>query len=515
MNFSRVALLFLTLLVLEFSFQADASLTKTHAKEKKFRGSLKAGKAADDEDDDKDDSQDQDDEDEDEDDDKKEDKKEVKVAKISKEDLAVQKLKLALSDNVREQKELKLKLKHLTDPKNSGAEIDASAALVSNETQSPAMAAMLAKMWKEMRMFETPFWAEHVEEQMNKLKQEERVLEDKISAAQTSASLTEASSERKAKKEKKKEADADEDSAAAGGHEDCQCIGIDNLEGTTVATLKDGSKVDYPADLGGRCSAWDLDKHPSCPDAPWCKQKWCYVDPCKCKNVGVLPKPSVYLPDAKYQGKPVHFSYVTCGGKDSYSSEEEKKKTVRDIAKTCSAPVDTAKWGADNCRCIGVSPQPGTTKVMIKDKKVAFPADTGAVCNTWEKDNHPDCDSDDAPEWCNQAWCYVDPCSCKLPVPPKTSSYLPESTYQGKPIYYSYATCGGKDAWTASDKKACVSQKTAGACKKLDKCAWTGKECLGKELVNVCYAEENESRSGSVTTKVGVAAALALFAAFQ
>ena len=39
------------------------------------------------------------------------------------------------------------------------------------------------------------------------------------------------------------------------------------------------------------------------------------------KNVADLPKPSAYLPDAKYQGKPVHFSYATCGGKDSFSTE--------------------------------------------------------------------------------------------------------------------------------------------------------------------------------------------------
>lgn len=337
-------------------------------------------------------------------------------------------------------------------------------------------------------MFETPFYAEHVEEEIHHLKLDQRKLEAKLAAAEANHELE----EQKANK-KKQVVVHTESSKSDSGHDDCPCIGIDQLEGETIATLKDGSKVPYPADLGGRCEAWDLKKHPSCPGAAWCKQEWCYVDPCNCKTVAVLPKPSIYLPGGQYKGKPVHFSYATCGGKDSYSSAKEKKKTQQDIAKTCAVKVDSSKWGADNCRCIGISPQPGTTKVKIENKMVAFPADTGAVCNAWEKDNHPDCDRDDAPDWCSQAWCYVDPCSCKLATPPKVSSYLPSSTYQDKPIYYSYATCGEKDNWTGGNRQACVNQKTGGACMRYDKCAWTGKECLGKELVEVCGLEDKSA----------------------
>jgi len=286
------------------------------------------------------------------------------------------------------------------------------------------------------------------------------------------------------------------------GSSDCQCIGIDELEGDTTATLKDGSKVAYPADLGARCEAWDANKHPKCPGESWCEQKWCYVDPCKCKNIPVLPKPSVYIPGAKYQGKPVHYSYSTCGGKDSYSADEAKK-TAEDIQATCAVSVDSAKWGAENCRCVGIGPQPGTTKVTIKGKLVDFPADTGATCHAWEADNHPDCSGKSPPSWCNQAWCYVDPCSCKLATPPKTSSYLPDSNYQGKPVYYSYASCGGTDSYTSGRKEACVNQKSSGDCGKLDKCAWTGKECLGKELVDVC-------KSGTWSLKAIMALALPL-----
>jgi hypothetical protein len=281
------------------------------------------------------------------------------------------------------------------------------------------------------------------------------------------------------------------------GSPDCPCVGVDEIEGSTTASLKDGSKVSYPADLGAHCKAWDADNHPKCPDESWCESKWCYVDPCNCKNVKVLPKPSIYLPGAKYQGKPVYFSYATCGSKDTYSAETEKKKAA-EIDQMCSSAVDAAKWGAENCRCIGIGPQPGTTKVSIKDKHVAYPADTGATCHAWDAGNHPECSGGSPPSWCSQAWCYVDPCSCTLSTPPKTSNYLPSANYQGKPIYYSYATCGGTDSYTAGRKEACVNQKTESDCAKLDKCGWNGK-CLGAELIEVC------SRACNLKTLVGLA----------
>jgi len=458
---------------------------------------------------------DEDDDDDDDDDDDKSEKEEVHLAKSNSKE--VDRVKHELAENMEKQLALQDKINHLSDESRSEQEIDASAGLVGKETESPAMANMLGKMWKEMRMFETPFYGEHVEEEVHHLKHEQHAIEAKLAAEQTKASISmeESESDEHAKKyaEEKKKGEKKTARTEAEdkpqGEEDCPCIGINELEGETVATLKNGKQVPYPADLGGECKAWDLKKHPSCPGAAWCEQEWCYVDPCNCKNVAVLPKPSIYLPGGKYQGKPVHFSYATCGGKDSYSSEKEKKKTAKDIQQTCAMHVDTAKFGAENCQCIGISPQPGTTKVSIKDKKVDFPADTGAVCNTWEKDNHPDCDSDDAPDWCNQAWCYVDPCSCKLTTPPKTSAYLPGASYQDKPMYFSYATCGGKDAWTAGNKKACVNAKTPGACSGLDKCAWTGKECLGKELVTTCGLE---NKSGSWSARAFMAFLLPLFA---
>jgi hypothetical protein len=240
------------------------------------------------------------------------------------------------------------------------------------------------------------------------------------------------------------------------GNQDCRCVGIDYIVGSTQATMSDGSKVSYPADLGARCQAWDMAKHPKCHDQAvpedWCYQKWCYVDPCKCK-LSVLPKPSVYIAGAKFQGKAVHYSYATCDAKDSYTAEDAKT-TATAIEGVCAAQVAAADWGSEGCRCIGIGPQQGATKVSIKGKLVDFPADTGATCNKWEQNNHPDCTGSNPPDFCKESWCYVDPCTCKSATPPKPSYYLPTANFQGKPIFYSYATCGGADYYGNGVKKA-------------------------------------------------------------
>jgi len=265
--------------------------------------------------------------------------------------------------------------------------------------------------------------------------------------------------------------------AAFFGDTLCPCIGFDNIQGeTTVVFEEDGQQtaVAYPADLGARCEAWDNGRHADCKEGAtpgfgesWCAQTWCYVDPCNCK-IPVLPKMSTYSPDALYRGKPIFFSYATCGGEDMWT------KGVPEV-------------GTPGCRCIGFDNVPGTTEMRIEGKDVAYPAEVGGSCQAWDKGTHPACKSDKPPKWCHESWCYVDPCSCELEgdVPPKVSMYLPKATFTGKGLYYSYETCEGKDFFTKSvHKQACVNQLEASDCDALPRCAWTGNKCLGAELVN-------------------------------
>jgi len=325
------------------------------------------------------------------------------------------------------------------------------------------------------------------------------------------------------------------------GSSECPCVGFDDVEGTTVVAIGE-SKMDYPLMLGGSCQAWDNDRHPSCKKGEkpglgegWCAQQWCYVDPCNC-NIPVAPKVSSYMPDATYQAKPIYYSYATCGGKDSWTAEHHKEACVnqkslesctkldkcawsgskclgKEVLGQCSQKLHGFTWGMGNCRCIGIDDREGAFQVQIgKDKKMDYPSELGGTCQAWDDQRHPDCLKPDSPKWCRQKWCYVDPCSCALSVPPKTSSYVPDGKYKGRPIYYSYATCGSVDVWTSEHhKESCVNQKSEKACSKLEKCGWTGKECLGKDLLEVCGDRATPTKSGAwVPSAFFVSAILAL-----
>ncbi|CAE7552577.1 mask [Symbiodinium natans] len=79
----------------------------------------------------------------------------------------------------------------------------------------------------------------------------------------------------------------------------------------------------------------------------------------------------------------------------------------------------------------------------------------------------------------------------------------------GKPVYFSYATCGASDSFTATSNETCAFQKSVSNCTLLfEKCAWNGTACLGKEILQTC------SHSGAGAIKATFAVALA-FAALR
>jgi len=302
------------------------------------------------------------------------------------------------------------------------------------------------------------------------------------------------------------------------GKDKCRCIGIDNLKGY-FATQEDFHHVQRPAETGASCAAWEDGLHPKCKGnmpPQWCKQEWCYVDPCSC-GLDVLPKQTTL--GLTYQGSAAYWSYSTCGSTDFFSADlsdacvNQKNEGAcgkldkcawdgnqcggKEVLKTCkeAAKKDEAVHGDDDCRCIGLAGRGAGKSFMHIDeqKLVEYPANVGSTCEAWEGDTHPDCLKDgDKPAWCSSKWCFVDPCKCKTASPPL--AVMPANSYmrfQGKTAYWSYATCGSKDTWSSSHKgKYCISQKTEKECSKLDKCAWNGKDCLGKALVSICEKQE-------------------------
>jgi hypothetical protein len=303
---------------------------------------------------------------------------------------------------------------------------------------------------------------------------------------------------------------ADESSPPSNiGKASCKCVGINNKPGFTEASIA-GKTLLYPADTGSRCAKWDYGRYPGCvanasnaSDSnssnssnsssalpSFCSDSWCYVDPCSCK-LPTAPKASGYFPNATFQGRTLYYSYATCEASDSYTDPKVAAKDKAALKKECATPVKNKKsFGNSKCKCIGISNRTGTTYLKYGGKigVVSYPGAVGTSCSAWEMDSHPDCQvKKGKPSWCSQSWCYVDPCSCDVGTTPKLTKAMEGASFQGKPLYYSYATCGGSDSWTSKNHKtACVNQKSKKSCAASKKCAWTGSKCVGKELAKIC-----------------------------
>eukprot|EP00928_Gymnodinium_smaydae_P088309 TRINITY_DN72415_c0_g1_i1.p1 TRINITY_DN72415_c0_g1~~TRINITY_DN72415_c0_g1_i1.p1 ORF type:complete len:574 (-),score=154.90 TRINITY_DN72415_c0_g1_i1:124-1845(-) len=188
-----------------------------------------------------------------------------------------------------------------------------------------------------------------------------------------------------------------------------------------------------------------------------------------------------------------------------------------------NAVLNGAK-GEANCPCLANLKPPG--KPHIKGEKIAiYPDDIGTSCDVWDGGRYPGaCTGSDTSkfedgqefDWCFQKWCYVDPCNCVTRgAHPEASAYFPSGkTPEGRPLYYSYATCGSKDHWTQKNYPlACQTQKFEEDCNELpNKCTWTGTRCLGKELADekACPAGSkvlggNGSTGGSNSAAGGIA----------
>merc|ERR1719162_1905101 len=111
----------------------------------------------------------------------------------------------------------------------------------------------------------------------------------------------------------------------------------------------------------------------------------------------------------------------------------------------------TGSYGSSECPCIGISGMPGDLEVTIGKRSVAYPADVGSSCAAWDNGKYPSgcTNSSDEPgkgkDWCAAKWCYVDPCNCGYDT--RKAMYMDHSQFQGKSLYYSYATCGNTDTF--------------------------------------------------------------------
>jgi len=229
------------------------------------------------------------------------------------------------------------------------------------------------------------------------------------------------------------------------GDRQCPCMAFEHVEGyVNVSIAEVDDPVQFPADFGSICQAWDDDRIPQCRDGgipgkgqEFCGKKWCFVDPCEC-HLHRRPQESSYLPSAVINGKPVFVSYATCG-------EVVEEEAISKIELNCGEIEDPLTVGSSGCTCIGVAQLNGTRPLYYDGAWIDYPQGAGSSCAAWDENRHPDCSAADPPDWCSQPWCYVDPCSCDVANEKATS--LPGVIFQGKPLHYSYATCGGDDTY--------------------------------------------------------------------
>mmetsp|Transcript_73717 Transcript_73717/g.213531 ORF Transcript_73717/g.213531 Transcript_73717/m.213531 type:complete len:426 (+) Transcript_73717:65-1342(+) len=258
------------------------------------------------------------------------------------------------------------------------------------------------------------------------------------------------------------------------GSEDCPCIGLQGLEGIASIDMN-GTLVEYPLDVGSYCAAWDdgRDKR-NCLEGGepgkgngFCAASWCFVDACNCRNLQT-PAMTRHMRSVSYQGRPLYYSYATCGSQDTWTiskndmacvnarSEDEctalgdncmwgetprgKQCMAWEAGGMCMDLPEVSDWGKLKCPCVGFTGLNGT---VLHDGD-QYPGELGSICKTWDKEHTKECTGDDKAEGCDEPWCFVDPSHCMIDDKPQKSVWFPSATLGGRPLHYSYETCGGK-----------------------------------------------------------------------
>eukprot|EP00927_Polykrikos_kofoidii_P032241 TRINITY_DN27529_c0_g1_i1.p1 TRINITY_DN27529_c0_g1~~TRINITY_DN27529_c0_g1_i1.p1 ORF type:complete len:1769 (+),score=232.36 TRINITY_DN27529_c0_g1_i1:539-5308(+) len=337
------------------------------------------------------------------------------------------------------------------------------------------------------------------------------------------------------------------------GSKTCRCIGITGLRGRRALTLNNVNAT-YPADLGSYCKAWDNGLFPGAcvlgTQNPglgngWCGGKWCFVDPCDCDLDSYFPRTFSALPDDNFQGRPLYYSYGTCGSRDfagrpfscqfqrnremcaslpncAWDASENKCADKTTVANVCDLPVQYYWAGVPACRCVGIGMLASNDKMSssefaelyILGKFYKYPRNVGSTCSAWDDGRWPGSCTDEESKpgkgkgWCIERWCFVDPCKCSLPTESHQSLVTPGATIQGRPLHISYATCGGQIHAPVQRSQICSLRRNADDCESLARCFWNGASCHRAELRDICkppvpqepaLVDANDSNTTNIT----------------
>lgn len=136
----------------------------------------------------------------------------------------------------------------------------------------------------------------------------------------------------------------------------CPCVGVEGVPGDIdfkTGMNESAGLIKYPADTGAVCKAWDNLRNPECSEGstePWCKEKWCYVDPCNCKLPGKnQPSKAGLLKGAIFQGKPAYYSYSTCGSTDKWAATHNEKSCHNQDSEEACGKLEDCSWTGEKC----------------------------------------------------------------------------------------------------------------------------------------------------------------------
>eukprot|EP00440_Ansanella_granifera_P008496 gb/GFBE01009203.1/.p1 GENE.gb/GFBE01009203.1/~~gb/GFBE01009203.1/.p1 ORF type:complete len:484 (+),score=88.79 gb/GFBE01009203.1/:1-1452(+) len=269
---------------------------------------------------------------------------------------------------------------------------------------------------------------------------------------------------------------------AVGG----KCVQPPNMTKTYPANYGEGCRV-HPEPGNSDCSNADGTPKAPADQAAWCTKPWSYVNPCTC-TASDMARSTYFYP------KLLFYSTSACGAADLFTSAEMKSNDTADAG--CPSPPPPAamqnpprfprsKPVSQQCQCIDVTtvaPEVDCDKPYAQGGKcinvtkinALYPKNYGSTCGVQLEPTDSNCfDVSTGNPWaapcrygfekscrklyCDQPWCYVDPCSCS----DVQADDITKTTYFDAELYYSFANCAGSDSFTSTpvtpDRSSCTS----------------------------------------------------------
>merc|ERR1712224_861573 len=109
-----------------------------------------------------------------------EDEKSEKEEEVEKEEKKKSAAEVDLEDATKERAALKQEIEALGDKVAFEAELKEDMKQVSNETQAQSLASFLGNMWREMRMFASPFYLQYLNKKVGALDKKIAKLEQEV-----------------------------------------------------------------------------------------------------------------------------------------------------------------------------------------------------------------------------------------------------------------------------------------------------------------------------------------------